>query len=91
MTALASLDDAAKALEYQERIDDIRNALDLWARRGEIAIDVNFSGMSGRISHEHVAFDDCRGIKTLLTDYFNGIIAELEADIRKLGFEPTKG
>lgn len=80
------LDGARQALEHQGRIDDIRAALALWARRGEIRIDTNYPETT--TTEECVEFASAPGLKGALDAYFLGVIAELEADIRKLGFEP---
>lgn len=83
MSDRISMEKLNEAFEWDERALDLRKLKASIRKRGSITLD------TGPHSKETIDLNEAPGLLEALDRYFDGIIVDLDRDIRALGIEPT--
>ena len=84
MSALIPMEKLSEAFEWDERAHELRRTKHKMRERGEISIEIRHNPGA-----ETILLEDAPFVFDALDRYFDGIIEELERDIRALSIEPT--
>lgn len=84
MSALIPMEKLSEAFEWDERAHELRRMKHKMRERGEISIEIRHNPGA-----ETILLEDAPFVFDAIDRYFDGIIEDLERDIRALGIEPT--
>ena len=84
MSALIPMEKLSEAFEWDERAHELRRTKHKMRERGEISIEIRHNPGA-----ETSLLEDAPFVFDAIDRYFDGIIEDLERDIRALGIEPT--